>query len=151
MVGLSESELEALRWGSYLHDTGKIAIPDSILFKPGPLTREEIALMQTHTLRGEAMLRELGFLPEPVLELVRHHHENWDGQGYPDRLKGEQIPLLARIFSLADVYDALTNIRPYKPAWTHEQACANIAGESGRKFEPELPGLFLELIRKHGR
>ena len=150
MVGLSESELEALRWGSYLHDTGKIAIPDSILFKPGRLTDEEIALMQTHTLRGEAMLRELGFLPEPVLELVRHHHENWDGQGYPDRLGREQIPLLARIFSLADVYDALTNIRPYKPAWTHEQTCANIIGESGRKFDPALTSLFLELIRNHG-
>lgn len=141
----SESELEELRWGSYLHDTGKMAIPDSILLKPGRFTPEEFRVMQTHAAVGEQMLRPLGFLPSATLWVVRHHHERWDGGGYPDGLSGDSIPLLARIFTLADVYDALTHVRPYKPAWSVEAARAEIAAQAGKQFDPELARIFLEL------
>jgi len=113
-LGLGGGELSDLRWGSYLHDAGKVALPDAVLLKPGPLTAEEFGLMQRHVLIGEAMLQELIFLLRRVLGVVRYHHERCDGGGYPDGLAGAQIPLLTRVFSVADVYDALTSV--YKAA-----------------------------------
>ncbi len=145
-AGLDEEALTCLRWGGYLHDIGKVAIPDPILLKPGRLTPEEFEIMKSHVTIGEAMLRQLGFLPEATLEIVRHHHERWGGGGYPDDLRGEAIPLLARIFAIADVYDALTSERPYKKAWTRAQALAEISAQSGRQFDPELTRLFLQIM-----
>ena len=142
----SSRDLEQLRWGAYLHDTGKMAISDSILLKPGRLTPEEFRVMQTHAAIGEEMLRPLRFLPSATLQVVRHHHERWDGSGYPDGLAGEDIPLLARIFTLADVYDALTHTRPYKSAWSPEAARAEIASQAGKQFDPELAKIFLETV-----
>jgi len=145
-AGLDEDALTCLRWGGYLHDIGKVAIPDPILLKPGRLTPEEFEIMKTHVTIGEAMLRQLGFLPEATLKIVRHHHERWSGGGYPDDLRGEAIPQLARIFAIADVYDALTSERPYKKAWTRAQALAEIEAQSGRQFDPELTRLFLQIM-----
>jgi putative nucleotidyltransferase with HDIG domain len=149
-LGLGEPALTHLRWGAYLHDLGKLAIPDAILKKPGKLTPEEWERMQAHTTLGEEMARRLGFLPPATLEIIRHHHERWDGSGYPDGLAGEAIPLLARVFTLADVYDALTSERPYKPAWSHEEALLELERQAGRQFDPELARTFLRLLKGHG-
>jgi putative nucleotidyltransferase with HDIG domain len=149
-LGLGEPALTHLRWGAYLHDLGKLAIPDAILKKPGKLTPEEWERMQAHTTLGEEMARRLGFLPPATLEIIRHHHERWDGSGYPDGLAGEAIPLLARVFALADIYDALTSERLYKPAWSHEEALLELERQAGRQFDPELARTFLRLLKGHG-
>ncbi|GAA4019482.1 HD domain-containing protein [Deinococcus rubellus] len=143
---LSHTEAQALRWGAYLHDIGKIAIADSILHKPGKLSEEEFALMRDHAVFGHNFASALGFLPPASLAVVAQHHERWDGQGYPGGLRGEEIHLLARIFALCDVYDALVSVRPYKPAWTPEEACAEIARQSGRHFDPQVTAAFFELL-----
>ena len=145
-LNLPPRELSSLQIGSYLHDIGKIAIPDTILLKPGPLTESEKEVMQTHVQYGENMLLQMGFFEPEVRELVRHHHERWDGSGYPDGLAGEHIPLSARIFALADVYDALVSERPYKKAWSADEAKAEIQSQAGAHFDPELTRLFLELL-----
>lgn len=142
-LGLSEAELVALRRGGYLHDIGKIAVPDAILFKRGPLTADEWAVMRDHTVKGEEICRGIGSL-RLTLPIIRNHHEHWDGTGYPDRLTGEQIPLLARIMQVVDVYDALVTARPYKPAMSHAQACRELADEARRGWrDPRLVSLFL--------
>jgi putative nucleotidyltransferase with HDIG domain len=146
-IGLNQSEIELLRQGAYLHDIGKIAVPDAVLLKPGKLSPAELEIMKGHTIWGEEMLARLGFLPPKVLEVVRHHHEKWDGSGYPDGLDFESIPLLARIFSLADVYDALTSARPYKEAWSVEQAYTEIADQTRRQFDPELVRAFFSALK----
>ncbi len=143
VLGLEKQRLKDLRWGGYLHDAGKIAISDDILLKPEKLTTDEFALMKRHVLIGEEMLKNLSFLPQAVLEVVRHHHERWDGSGYPDGLNKANIPLLARIFSVVDVYDALTSKRPYKVAWSHEQAITEIVQQSGKQFDPLVVDAFL--------
>lgn len=148
-LGLGEPALTHLRWGAYLHDLGKLAIPDAILKKPGKFTPEEWEQMKTHVTLGEAIARRLGFLPPEVLEVIRHHHERWDGGGYPDGLEGVDIPLLARIFALADIYDALTSERPYKRAWSPEEALAELERGAGRHFDPELAQIFVEQQRGH--
>lgn len=145
-LNLSARELSSLQIGSYLHDIGKIAIPDTILLKPGPLTESEKEVMRSHVQYGENMLLQMGFFAPEVRELVRHHHERWDGSGYPDSLAGEHIPLSARIFALADVYDALISERPYKKAWSHGEAKSEIQRQAGAHFDPELTRLFLELL-----
>lgn len=146
-VGLTETERQAFRWGAYLHDIGKMALPDRILFKPGRLTPEEFALVRQHARIGFEMVAELPFLPAAACELVRHHHERWDGQGYPDNLSGDEIPLLARMFSMVDVYDALSSKRPYKPAWPREQALQTVREGVGSDFDPEMGAAFLEMMR----
>jgi putative two-component system response regulator len=118
---LDEDEITALKRGGFLHDLGKVAIPDSILKKHGTLTEDEWMLMRQHPEIGENICRPLHSL-RLVLPIIRHHHEHWDGSGYPDRLSGEEIPLLARILQVVDVYDALRTERPYKPARSHEDA-----------------------------
>jgi putative two-component system response regulator len=144
-LGLGEPQLDHLRWGACLHDIGKIAISDRILLKPGPLSAEEFALVKRHVLIGESMLRQMDFLPQPVIDIVRHHHERWDGCGYPEGLAGEHIPYLARLFSVADVYDALVSTRPYKPAWTHFEAQRELLRQKGKQFDPRLVDAFLTL------
>ena len=130
-LGLPRAELIALHRGGYLHDIGKIAVPDAILFKPGPLSEEEMTVMKKHVLKGVEILSPARTLAG-VLPIVRSHHERWDGSGYPDRLRGEGIPLLARILQVADIFDALISPRPYKPAMPVDQAL-RILDEEVRK------------------
>ncbi|HMD48446.1 MAG TPA: HD domain-containing phosphohydrolase [Bryobacteraceae bacterium] len=146
-LGLPNSDLTALFRGGYLHDIGKVAIPDSILFKNGSLTSDEWAIMRSHPVRGEEICRTMKSL-WPVLPIIRNHHEHWDGTGYPDGLAGEDIPLLARILQVADIYDALTTERPYKPALTHADAIAVMEDEVRRGWrDPELVPLFSNTIQ----
>lgn len=133
-LGLDELVLTHLCWGAYLHDLGKLALSDKILKKPDKLTPEKWVHMKAHVTLGKEMARRLGFLPPATLEVIRHHHERWDGSGYPDGLAGRAIPLLARIFVLADVYDALTSQRPYKQTWSHEEALSEIANQARAAF-----------------
>jgi len=147
-VGLPPQALEALRIGAYLHDVGKITVPDSILLKPGPLTPEEWQTMQDHVVNGDQFSLALGFLSDEALQVVRGHHERWDGSGYPAGLQASEIPLLARIFALADVYDALISKRPYKCAWTSQEALSELSAQAGRHFDPELTDLFLKVIQE---
>jgi putative two-component system response regulator len=130
-----------------MHDIGKLAVPDAILLKPGKLTPEERAIMETHTTAGAELLAKSNIAQMYVAEeIARHHHERFDGTGYPTRLKGAMIPLAARITALADVFDALTHVRPYKHAWTVEESLREIASLRGKHFDPELTDLFLALV-----
>jgi len=128
-LGLPATDLLALQRAGYLHDVGKVAVPDSVLFKTGPLTPQEWAVMKQHTTRGEQICSGMKSLRN-VLPIIRHHHERWDGSGYPDGLSGEEIPLLARIVQIADIYDALTTHRSYKPAYTPEHALEILQDEA---------------------
>lgn len=130
-LGLPDDDLAALEQGGYLHDIGKIAIPDGILNKPAPLTFEEFTLMKAHPVIGERLCGELRSLRR-VRPIIRHHHERLDGSGYPDGLRGDSLPLLAQITGVADVYDALTSERPYRPALSPEQACEELRIETRR-------------------
>jgi putative two-component system response regulator len=142
---LDRVSLIALYRGGFLHDVGKVGIPDAILFKPNRLSAEEWVVMRSHTTRGEEICRHVKAL-RPVLPIIRHHHERWDGSGYPDGLRGEQIPLLARVLQIADIYDALTSPRPYKPAFSVNQALRIIEQETHRRWrDPQLVRLFFEL------
>jgi putative two-component system response regulator len=144
-MGLNMPSLQALYRGGYLHDIGKVGLPDSILFKPGKLTPQEWVIMRSHTTRGEEICRHLRTLA-PVLPIIRHHHERWDGSGYPDGLQGDETPLLARILQMADIYDALISPRSYKEAMPPEQALRVIAEEAGRGWrDPEITDQFLRL------
>jgi putative two-component system response regulator len=145
-LGLPRHNLLALHRGGYLHDIGKISIPDAILFKKGRLTDEEWEVMRSHTLLGEQICLPMKSLA-PVLPIIRSHHERWDGSGYPDGLRGEQIPLLARILQVVDIYDALTTARSYKPAYTHDQALAILDEEVRRGWrDPELVSIFPQVF-----
>ncbi|MGH9675420.1 MAG: HD-GYP domain-containing protein, partial [Bryobacteraceae bacterium] len=144
-LGLSQPQLLALHRGGYLHDIGKVCIPDSILFKKGPLNEEEWIIMRSHTVKGEEICRPMKSLAS-VLPIIRNHHERWDGTGYPDGIKGEKISLLARILQIADVYDALTTARPYKPAQPSEEALQILEDEVRRGWrDPELVPLFQQV------
>ncbi len=141
-MGLDRDSLQALYRGGFVHDIGKVGMPDSILFKPGPLTAQEWVIMRSHPTRGEEICRHLKSL-NPVLPIIRHHHERWDGSGYPDGLRRQQIPLLARVLQVADIYDALTNPRPYKPAFTAQEALGIIEGETALGWrDPEVSAVF---------
>ncbi|TSA84499.1 HD domain-containing protein [Deinococcus detaillensis] len=144
---LGEEQCQALRWGAYLHDIGKISIPDHILHKPSSLSEDEFELMRSHAEVGHRFASSLGFLPSESLEVVLHHHEKWNGKGYPRQLAGGDIHLLARIFSLCDVYDALISERPYKRAWTLEETHAELAAQAGQHFDPQVVSAFFELLR----
>ena len=136
-LGLARPDAPEIEFGFLLHDVGKLAVPDSILFKPGPLTVEERALMSRHTIVGAEIMRDIEFLTE-ASKVVRSHHEHWDGTGYPDRLSGEEIPQTARVFAVADVFDALTTNRPYRAALSFAQARRMIDEESGSHFDPQV-------------
>ena len=143
LVGLSEAEIEALKAGALLHDIGKLAVPDYILNKPDKLTTAEFDRMKVHTIVGAEILTRVGF-PYPVVPVVRHHHERWDGRGYPDGLRGEQIPMTARILSVVDCFDAVREDRQYRKAMTRDQAIDLIKGASGTMYDPDIVRLFLE-------
>jgi putative nucleotidyltransferase with HDIG domain len=140
---LSESEIEALRIGALLHDVGKLAVPDHILNKPSKLTAAEFEKMKIHTIVGAQIMERVGF-PYPVVPIVRHHHERWDGKGYRDALKGDDIPVTARILSVVDCFDALHEDRQYRKALTREQAIEFISRMAGSQFDPRVVGLFVE-------
>ncbi len=145
-LGLPSLQAERIGYSAILHDVGKIQVPDEILKKPGSLTADEFAVMQRHTLAGERILSVKPFF-DLARQIARSHHENWDGSGYPDGLNGAAIPLAARIVRVADVFDALTMQRPYKPAWPVAEALAELEREAGRSFDPELAERFVELVR----
>jgi putative two-component system response regulator len=130
-LGLPDEDVVALRRGGYFHDIGKIAIPDAILLKPGPLSREEFRRMQEHVVIGSELCGRLRVL-QHVRPIVRHHHERLDGSGYPDHLRGDQVPLLAQIISIVDMYDAMTTDRPYRKAGSPEAACDELVEEARR-------------------
>jgi len=147
-IGFSEDELIHIRRGAILHDIGKIGIPDSILLKPGKLTEDEWKIMRQHSHYGYEMLLPISFL-KPALDIVIYHHEKWDGSGYPKALKGKDIPLAARIFSVVDVWDALTSNRPYRKALPEEKALDMILEESGTHFDPDMVDAFINYISKY--
>jgi putative two-component system response regulator len=147
VTGLDRADLLTLYRGGYMHDIGKVGIPDSILFKPAKLDEREWEVMRTHTIRGVEICRHLTSL-SAVVPIIRHHHERWDGSGYPDGLRGPEIPLLARLLQIADIYDALTSARPYKDAVSPEQALRVIREETARGWrDPDVVETFLELHR----
>ena len=143
-MGLSGERIRIIARGAFLHDIGKMAIPDAILRKPGALTPEETAIMREHCFRGYQMLKKIPFLGE-ASEIVYAHQEKWDGTGYPRALKGDEIPLGARIFSIADTLDAITSDRPYRAAQTISAAREEIVRFSGRQFDPEVVKIFLQM------
>ncbi len=145
-LGLPNQDIVSLQRSGYLHDIGKVAVPDHILFKDGPLNSEEWEVMMAHPGRGERICSTMRSL-QSVLPIIRHHHERWDGSGYPDKLKGEEIPLLARILQLADIYDALTTARPYKRAFSASEAIDIIRKEADKGWrDPKLVEQFSEIL-----
>jgi putative nucleotidyltransferase with HDIG domain len=141
-LGMNEADLVQVRRGALLHDIGKMGIPDSILLKPGKLSDEEWTIMHRHPQHAYDMLSRIVYL-RPAMDIPYCHHEKWDGTGYPRGLSGEQIPLAARIFSVVDVWDALTNDRPYRPAWTESEALSYIREQAGRHFDARIVEAFL--------
>jgi putative two-component system response regulator len=133
-----------------LHDIGKMGIPDAILHKPDKLSAEEWVIMKKHPQYAYTMFSSIAYL-RPALDIPYCHHEKWDGSGYPRGLKGEQIPLAARIFAVVDVYDALTSDRPYRKAWSREKALAYIQQQAGLHFDPEIVSAFLGMPMLHSK
>lgn len=148
-LGMDAKEILHVQRGALLHDIGKMGVPDSILLKRGPLTRKQREEMERHPVYAMELLSPIEFL-RPAIAIPYAHHEKWDGSGYPRGLKGEEIPLPARIFAIVDVYDALISDRPYRVAWDRERTLAHIAEQSGSHFDPALVEAFLEMIRAEG-
>jgi HD-GYP domain-containing protein (c-di-GMP phosphodiesterase class II) len=142
---IPSSQWDAIKQGALLHDIGKLGIPDAILLKPGSLTQREREVMQQHAVYGYNILAPIVSLRQ-TLDIALYHHERWDGSGYPYGLRGEQIPLVARLFAVTDVFDALTSDRPYRPAWSHQQAVEYLREQAGRLFDPQVVKLFLEIV-----
>jgi response regulator RpfG family c-di-GMP phosphodiesterase len=150
-LGLSDKEVEHIRLAAALHDVGKIGIPDLVLLKPGQLTPEEVALMKTHTTIGARVLSgSRSRLMQTAEVIALNHHERWDGAGYPRSLRGDEIPVAARVVSLADVVDALGSDRPYRSAWPAEKIAAEVRRQSGRQFDPSVVAAYLRVIEKRG-
>ena len=143
LAGVHGSDLRDIRFGALLHDIGKLALPDSILIKPGKLTEEETVVMRTHPSMGHGLLQRIEFL-RGASAIPYSHHERWDGTGYPQGLKGEEIPLAARIFSVVDVWDALSFPRVYKPAWAEPDVLKYLHDVAGTQLDPKLVQLFLD-------
>jgi putative nucleotidyltransferase with HDIG domain len=137
--------LEAIHAAALLHDIGKLGIPDQLLHKPGPLTAEEYAQVKQHAVLGADILSAVPFAG-PLALIVRHHHENWDGSGYPDGLSGDAIPLGARVLAIVDCYDALTSDRPYRRSLPHERAMAMILERRGTMYQPEIADALLRIV-----
>lgn len=146
-MGLGDKEMQSLIAGSFLHDVGKIGIPDAILLKPGRLDDGEFAIMRTHVAQGEEIVTGIGWL-DGASAVVAGHHEKWNGSGYPRRLKGDQIPLAARIFAVADVFDALCSKRPYKEAMGFDAAMAILEMDTGSHFDPGVMAAFRSIARQ---
>ncbi len=147
-LGLDRASLQWLEWGAYLHDIGKVAIPDAILLKPGPLTPEEWRTVREHPVVGYSILEDLHFLPLETLQVVRYHQERTDGSGYPDGLYGPEIPYLARLFAVVEVYDALISTRPYKAPWSHADAVAELEAQSGTTLDAEIVAAFMRVLKR---
>jgi len=145
VLGIKEADLVHIRRGAMLHDMGKMGIPDNILLKPGPLTDEEWEIMRRHPTYAFELLSPIAYL-RPVLDIPYCHHEKWDGSGYPRGLKGDQIPLSARIFAVVDVWDALCSERPYRQAWSDETALAHIKEQAGKHFDPQVVEAFVRVL-----
>lgn len=143
-MGMSDVEKANLRRGALLHDIGKMGVPDSILHKPGALSEDEWVIMRQHPTHAYKMLSPITYLKQ-ALDIPYSHHERWDGSGYPRGLKGEDIPLAARVFAVVDVYDALTSDRPYRKAWSHEDACRYLQENAGKFFDPKVVEIFLKM------
>jgi putative nucleotidyltransferase with HDIG domain len=144
--GLPDSELQNIRWGALLHDIGKMGVPDNILLKPDKLTEEEWVAMKKHPTFAYEMLLPIAYL-KSSLDIPYCHHEKWDGSGYPRGLKGEEIPLAARLFAVVDVWDALRSDRPYRQGWTKEKTLEHITSLSGTHFDPTVVKYFLTVIQ----
>ncbi len=144
-MGLKDKELMQIRRGALLHDIGKMGVPDRILLKPDTLTDEEWEIMRRHPAYAYELLSRIEYL-RPALGIPYCHHEKWNGTGYPQGLKGEEIPLDARIFAVVDVYDAITSDRPYRPAWTKERALKYLRALSGIDFDPQVVEAFLKML-----
>lgn len=145
--GISEDEIVHIRRGAILHDIGKMGVPDSILLKPGELTEEEWKVIRQHPLNAYNMLKNITYLA-PALDIPYCHHERWDGTGYPRGLKGEEIPLAARLFSIVDAWDALSSNRPYRKGLTGQSTRKTITAEKGTRYQPELVDFYMEFIRQ---
>lgn len=146
-VSLEKDEVRALIKGSFLHDVGKIGIRDKTLLKPGGLTQREYEDVKRHVFLGRQIIESVRWL-EDAIEVILYHHENWDGTGYPHGCRGENIPLTARVFAVADVFDALTSQRPYKEAMTYDQAIATMIDKREVQFDPQLLDAFLDIARE---
>jgi putative nucleotidyltransferase with HDIG domain len=146
-LGLDDEQLHLIYNSALLHDIGKIGVRDAILLKPRKLTEQEMAVIRKHPTFGNAILGPLKFLGE-VSELVKHHHERWDGTGYPSGLKGEAIPLASRIIAVADTYDAMTSTRPYRAAIPHQDAIDEIRREAGSQLDPTVVEAFLRVVER---
>lgn len=145
-LNLSRAEIRDLKWGAYLHDIGKVGIPDAVLLKTAGFNQEEWAIMKKHVLIGENICKPLRTMGG-VLPIIRNHHERWNGSGYPDGLQGDEIPFLAQVFQLVDIYDALTSERPYKPAYSSKEALRILQEETERGWRnPQLVEQFMEFI-----
>lgn len=150
-IGLEDEAIGALHRGGYLHDLGKVGIPDAVLLKPDKLTAEEYEVMKQHTVIGDTLCGNLRSLA-PVRPIVRHHHERLDGSGYPDALRGDAIPQLAQIVGIVDAFDAMTTSRPYRAALTRDHACGELQRDVDRgKFDSTLVSTFLDLVRRGHR
>lgn len=147
MAGIPENEMVHIRRGALLHDIGKLGVPDNILLKPSQLNDDEWAIMRKHPVFAYEWLYPIEYL-RPCLAIPYSHHEKWDGTGYPQGLKGEQIPLAARIFAVVDVWDALTSDRPYRQAWPQEKVLEYIRQQARAHFDPKVVELFLQMIRE---
>jgi putative nucleotidyltransferase with HDIG domain len=145
-MGSSAADLVHIRRGALLHDMGKMGIPDGILLKPGALTGDEWVLMRQHPQLAYDMLEPINYL-RPALDIPLYHHEKWDGSGYSHGLEGEQIPLSARLFAVIDVYDALTSNRPYRKAWSEENAIEHVKAGAGTHFDPRAVGCFVAMLQ----
>lgn len=148
-LGFSKEELVHVRRGALLHDIGKIGIPDKVLLKPGPFSEEEWIIMQQHPTLAYKLLFPIEHL-RPSIDIPYRHHEKWDGSGYPDGLKGEQIPLAARVFAVVDVWDALGSDRPYRKAWNQDKVLAYLRDHAGVHFDPNIVNAFLEVLETEG-
>lgn len=146
-MGLSSTQLKSIALGGLVHDVGKLYIPDYVLNKPDKLTQDERKLIERHPVDGYNLCKQVGFMVEE-LAIIRSHHEKWDGTGYPDRLEGEAIPLVARVTAVADVYDALTSSRSYRKAMTHEKAMSIIKEESGSHFDPRCVEAWVRIVEE---
>jgi len=147
MAKVPKNEIVHVRRGALLHDIGKMGVPDAILLKPDKLTDDEWDIMRKHPVYVYEWLSPIEYL-KPALAIPYSHHEKWDGTGYPQGLKGEQIPLPARLFAVVDVWDALSHDRPYRKAWSQERVAKYIREQAGKHFDPNVVGLFLQLLER---
>jgi putative nucleotidyltransferase with HDIG domain len=144
-MNVSQEQAQFIRWGVLLHDIGKLGIPDTIMHKPGPLTPSEREIINQHARLGYELLKTVTYL-EPILDIPHYHHERWDGSGYPEGLSGESIPLMARIFAVVDVWDAMISDRPYRKALPESEAMTYITAQSSRHFDPAVVEAFLQIM-----